>query len=107
MQYGLHEKLHQKLNPTRVSAAPAVSQPDHDAVLHQFKTQLDLSADQTEKISMILEDYRHYYDSLNEQVEDLRSTGRTRIIQILDDRQRDKFEKMMDQLAPQLDSSKK
>jgi len=114
MQHGLHDKLHQKLNPT-VSAAPAV-QPDREAVLHQFKTKLDLSADQTEKIAMILEDYRHYYDSLQDQIddlrlrdqiEDLRSTGRTRIMQILDTKQRDKFEKMMDELAPQLDSTKK
>jgi hypothetical protein len=115
MQHGLHEKLHQKLNPT-VSAAPAIAQPDREAVLHQFKTKLDLSSDQTEKIAMILEDYRHYYDSLQDQIddlrlrdqiEDLRSTGRTRIMQVLDSQQRDKFEKMMDELAPQLDSSKK
>jgi hypothetical protein len=115
MQHGLHDKLHQKLNPT-VSAAPAVPQPDREAVLHQFKTKLDLSTDQTEKIAMILEDYRHYYDSLQDQIddlrlrdqiEDLRSTGRTRIMQILDTEQRTKFEKMMDELAPQLDSTKK
>ncbi len=101
----------------RFLAAPAVPQPDREAVvLHQFKTKLDLSTDQTEKIAMILEDYRHYYDSLQDQIddlrlrdqiEDLRSTGRTRIMQILDDKQRDKFEKMMDELAPQLDSTKK
>jgi len=116
MQHGLHEKLHQKLNPITVSAAPAVIQPDREAVLRQFKTKLDLSADQTDKIAMILEDYRHYYDSLQDQIddlrlrdqiEDLRSTGRTRIMQILDDGQRSKFEKMMDELAPQLDSAKK
>jgi hypothetical protein len=103
MQHGLHEKLHQKLNPT-VSAA---GQPDRDAVLHQFKTQLDLSPDQTDKIAMILEDYRHYYDSLRDQTEDLRSTGRARIMQILDERQRDKFEKIMGELVPQLDGTRK
>ena len=116
MQYGLHEKLHQKLNAVTVSAAPAAPQPNREAVLRQFKTKLDLSADQTEKIAMVLEDYRHYYDSLQDQIddlrlrdqmEDLRSTGRTRIMQILDEGQRDKFEKMMDELAPQLDNSKK
>jgi hypothetical protein len=116
MRYGLHEKLHQKLNPATVSAAPAVPQPDREAVLKQFKTKLDLSTDQTQKIAMILEDYRHYYDSLQDQIddlrlrdqiEDLRSTGRTRIMEILDERQRDKFGKMMDELAPQLDSSRK
>jgi hypothetical protein len=103
---GFHDKLHQKLNPT-VSAAAAVPQPDREAVLHQFKTQLDLSADQTEKIGVILEDYRHYYDSLRDQTDDLRSTGRARIMQILDSQQRDKFAKIMDELAPQLDGSKK
>jgi len=105
MRYGLHDKLHEKINHT-VSAAAAVPQLDRDAVVHQFKTQLDLSSDQTDQIAMILEDYRHYYDSLNEQLEDLRSTGRKRIFQILDPSQQQKFDKMMVELAP-LDSRKK
>ena len=56
---------------------------------------------------MVLEDYRHYYESLQDQLDDLRSTGRTRIVQILQPGQREKFEKMMDELVPQLGEAKK
>lgn len=98
MHFGLHDKLH------RVSAA---SQPSREAVLENFKTKLDLTGDQTAQIALVLEDYRQYYQSLQEQLDDLRDTGRKRILQVLDPAQRDKFEKMMSDLAPQLDSTAK
>jgi hypothetical protein len=66
-----------------------------------------LSQDQTDQIAVVLEDYRHYYESLEDQLDDLRSTGRTRIVQILNPGQRDKFEKMMNELVPQLGDIKK
>jgi len=94
MQFGLHDKLH------RVTAAS--HEPTRDAVLQKFKTELDLSGDQSQRIALVLDDYRMYYQSLQDQFDDLRSTGRTRILQILNPDQRDKFEKMMTELAPQL-----
>jgi len=99
MHLGLHEKLHRT-----VVAAPR--EPGREAVLQRFRTELDLSSDQYEKIALVLEDYRQYYQSLQDQLDDLRSTGRTRIVQILRPDQRDKFEKMMNELAPQLAPAK-
>ena len=99
MSYGVHGWLHR--------AVSAQHEPGRDAVLQNFKTKLNLSSDQVEKIALVLEDYRHYYDSLQDQIDDVRSTGRSRIVQILDPDQRDKFEKMMAELAPQLDSGRK
>jgi hypothetical protein len=95
MRSGLHEKLHRT-----VSAASR--EPSRDAVLQKFRSELDLSGDQSQKIALVLDDYRLYYQSLQDQFDDLRSTGRTRILQILNPEQRDKFEKMMSELAPQL-----
>jgi hypothetical protein len=95
MQLGLHEKLHR-------SVAAASREPSREAVLQRFRTELDLSGDQSDKIAMVLEDYRQYYQSLQDQLDDLRSTGKTRILQILNPDQREKFEKMMNDLAPQL-----
>jgi hypothetical protein len=95
MQLGLHERLHRA-----VAAAPR--EPSREAVLQQFRTELDLSSDQSEKIALVLEDYQQYYQSLRDQLDDLRSTGKTRILQILNPDQRDKFEKRMGELAPQL-----
>ena len=51
---------------------------------------------------MVLDDWGQYYQSLQEQFEDLRSTGKNRILEILNPDQRDRFEKMMKDLAPQL-----
>ena len=72
-------------------------------VLQRFKAEMDLSGDQSEKLGMVLDDYRQYYQSLQDQLDDLRSTGKTRILAILNPQQRDRFEKMMSDLAPQLE----
>lgn len=106
MRYGLHDRLH------RVAAAAAPThesnrEPNHAAVLQDFKTKLDLSAEQTDQIAVVLQDYSHYYESLQDQLDDLRSTGLSRILQILQPGQREKFEKMRTELAPQLNSEPK
>jgi hypothetical protein len=94
MQLGLHDKLH------RTTSASS-RELNRDMVLQKFKTELNLSGEQVEGIAMVLEDYRQYYQSLQEQLDDLRATGKTRIVQILNPEQRVKFEKMMTDLAPQ------
>jgi hypothetical protein len=109
MQLGLHDLLHR---PKPASAAPPVTAqpvtvkaghpPGHDAVLTKFQTELALSGDQTAKLALVLDDYSQYYQSLQDQLDDLRATGKNRIMLILDPEQREKFEKMMNDLAPQL-----
>jgi hypothetical protein len=96
MQYGLHDRLHRSVS----AAAPRDS--SREAVLANFKTKLDLSPEQTEQISVVLQDYSHYYESLQDQLDDLRSTGLSRIVRILQPGQREKFEKMRTELVPQL-----
>jgi uncharacterized membrane-anchored protein YhcB (DUF1043 family) len=86
--------------------APVSAQQNREAVLNRFRTQLDLDGGQVQKLSLLLDDYSQYYESLQEQLDDLRSTGKTRIMQILNPQQRDRFEKMMNDLAPQLTGGK-
>jgi hypothetical protein len=100
MQLGLHDKLHR-------TASAATREPNRDVVLQKFKKELQLSGAQTEGIALVLEDYGKYYQSLQDQLDDLRLTGKTRILQILNPDQRAKFEKMMTDLAPQLQGSGK
>ena len=95
MQLGIHGKMHR-------TAAAAPQDTNRDAILSRFKTQLDLSGAQTEQLGLVLDDFGQYYQSLEEQLDDLRATGKTRIIAILNPEQREKFEKMMSDLAPQL-----
>jgi hypothetical protein len=75
---------------------------NRDAILSQFKTELGLTEPQAERLALVLDDYRQYYQSLQDQLDDLRATGKTRIMAILDPEQRQKFEKMMTDLGPQL-----
>jgi Spy/CpxP family protein refolding chaperone len=96
MKYGLHDRLH------RVAAAAPSRESSHDAMLQDFKTKLDLSSEQTDQIAVVLQDYSHYYESLQDQLDDLRSTGLSRILQILQPGQREKFQKMRAELVPQL-----
>ena len=100
MQLGLHDKLHR----TAAAASKPVPLAAKDAVLQRFKTELSLSPAQTQQISSILDDYRHYYQSLQDQLDDVRALGKTRIVQILDEGQRQKFDKMMNELQPQLEA---
>jgi hypothetical protein len=91
MKFGLHEILHRSTAPT-----------SKEAVLQKFRADLNLTPAQTERISLILDDYRHYYQSVQDQQDDIRATGKMRILQELDPAQRDKFEKMMGEIPPQL-----
>lgn len=100
MQLGLHDKLHR----TAAAASKPVPLAAKDAVLQRFKTELNLTPAQTQQISSILDDYRHYYESLQDQLDDVRAMGKTRIVQILDDQQRQKFDKMMSELQAPLEA---
>ena len=105
MKYGLHDQLHHSpvasAATTAVSAKPSAD--DQAAVLEHYRSELNLTPEQAEKLAAVLEDYKHYYQSVQEQIEelrlrdqidDLRSTGKDRILEILNSDQRKKFEKM-------------
>jgi hypothetical protein len=112
MQLGLHEVLHRASSlrgiiphtaaPVPPAATTTAGAAGHQAVLIRFQTELGLTTAQTEKLALVLDDYSQYYQSLQDQLDDLRASGKTRIMQLLDADQRVKFEKMMNQLAPQL-----
>jgi hypothetical protein len=100
MQLGLHEKLHRAVS----TPSPA---PTRDVLLQRFNTELGLSQDQSHKIANVLADYSQYYQSLQDQLDDVRATGRTQILQILNPDQRDRFEKIMNDMGPQLETPSK
>jgi hypothetical protein len=91
MKFGLHQLLHKSSVPT-----------SKEGVLQKFRTDLNLTPAQTQKISLILDDYQHYYQSVQDQQDDIRATGKMRILQELDPAQRDKFQKMMGEIPPQV-----
>lgn len=57
--------------------------------LQRLRKELELTDEQTRQLSMILDDVSKYYDNVL-------SDGQTRVMQMLDDRQKEKFQKMLD-----------
>ena len=63
--------------------------------LQKFKKELDLSPSQTQEFERIIDDFMSYYQVAQAQMEDVRATGKSRILKILHEDQKVKFEKMM------------
>ncbi len=101
MRYGLHDQIHQVAEAAPMAKAEPV--PNQEALLEKYRIELNLSSEQTQKLAVVLNDYQHYYQAVQEQIEemrlrdqidDLRATGKNRILEILNADQRAKFEHM-------------
>jgi Spy/CpxP family protein refolding chaperone len=90
MQFGLHDKMHRAI----ATPSSSVAAPTQKTMLERFDSELALSPEQSHQIAGVLADYTQYYQSLQDQLDDLRATGRTQILQVLTPDQRNKFEKM-------------
>ena len=104
MQLGLHSKLHRLAVTNPIPAIASTPVQSRETVLQRFNSELGLSQDQSRKIANVLEDYTQYYQSLQDQLDDVRATGRTQILQILNPDQRVKFDKLMSEVSPQLEA---
>ncbi len=79
-------------------SGPSLKLGNKEIFLQKFKKELDLTPAQVRDVSAALEDFNMYYQSLQDQLEDVRSTGKSRILQILTPEQRTKFEQMLNGL---------
>jgi Spy/CpxP family protein refolding chaperone len=90
MQEGLHAQLHR---------SKAYWQGDKAEFSYQrLKTELNLTPEQSERLKTILDDFVKYHEDLEAQIEDVRATGRNRIVQILTPEQRKRFEELSGKL---------
>jgi hypothetical protein len=76
----------------------AWNEAGREITLQKFKKELDLSPHQTEEMERILDDFMTYYQYAQAQMEDVRATGKGRILRILHEDQKIKFEKMMGEM---------
>ncbi len=86
--------LHRRLHPSATSS----SWKDPNAAkifIDRCRKDLNLSPKQSQEMSAILDDYKSYYQSVQDQLDDVRATGKGKIMELLDDEQRKKFEKML------------
>ncbi|MBX9600520.1 MAG: hypothetical protein K2X35_05940 [Bryobacteraceae bacterium] len=89
MRLGLQSKV--RVAP----AGPAWTEDNKQIFLQKFKSELNLSPEQAGQLTAVLEDYTMYYKSLEDQLADVRASGKTRILEILDAEQKKKFERML------------
>jgi Spy/CpxP family protein refolding chaperone len=90
MRFGLHEKLHQGVVYFRGDKT--------EFSYDQLRRDLNLTPDQSARLKTILDDFVKYHEDLEAQIEDVRATGRNRIVQILNPEQRKRFEQLSEQL---------
>ena len=89
MRWGLHERLHPGSTTSWKDPQAAKS------FLVRCRKELNLTPKQAEEMSTILDDYKLYYQSVQDQLDEVRSTGKSRIMALLDEQQRQKFEKLL------------
>jgi hypothetical protein len=94
MRAGLHDKMHRSANAYWRDGRNEFS-------YDRLRKDLDLTLEQSERLKTILDDFDKYHEDLQAQIEDVRATGKNRIMQMLDARQRQRFEQLSNQLAPQ------
>lgn len=79
-------------------SGPSWKEGPREISLQKFRKELDLSADQEREMETVLDDFVTYYQTLQAQMDDVRATGKQRILRILRDDQKQKFEKMIGEL---------
>ena len=94
MRAGLHDKMHR-------SASAYWRDGRNEFSYDRLKKDLDLTPDQSERLKTILDDFDKYHEDLQAQIEDVRATGKNRIMQMLDARQRQRFEQLSNHLPSQ------
>lgn len=95
MRFGLHERIHQ-------SSATLRDPNTAKAFLERCKKELHLTPQQSAEMATILDDYKIYYQSLQDQLEEVRATGKSRIMALLDDQQKARFEQLLrSEMQPQ------
>ena len=66
--------------------------------LERFRRELNLNEEQTRQMEVVLNDFVTYYQTLQEQMNEVRSSGKARIMQVLNEEQRQKFTRMISEL---------
>jgi len=66
--------------------------------LQRFRKELDLTPQQAAEIERVLDDFVMYYQTLQAQMDDVRATGKNRILKLLREDQQQKFVRMLSDL---------
>jgi hypothetical protein len=82
----------------RHRSAPVWREGGKEISLQKFKKELNLTHEQAAEIETVLDDFVTYYQSLQAQMDDVRAVGKSRIMKLLNDDQKHKFDRMLTEL---------
>jgi hypothetical protein len=88
----LHSKLFPQPEPQPIEIARHVG-------LTRLKAELNLTSDQEKIVTKELDDYAKYYQNIEEQREDVAEHGKQRILDVLNDQQKERFNKIFNRGA--------
>mgnify|MGYP005848783223 CR=1 FL=1 len=91
MRYGVHAQTH--------SQAPYWSEAGKEISLQRLQRELALSEKQSEEIALVLDDFVKYMHSLQVQMDEVRADGKQRILLVLNNEQKQKFQEMLSELS--------
>lgn len=79
-------------------SAPTWKAEDRKQVFQLFQKELNLTQEQSGQLEIVLDDFSMYIQNLQAQYEEVRASGRDRIMRILTPEQQEKFKKLVTQL---------
>jgi len=79
----------------RIAQPQAYTIEGKQVALDRLTKELELTPEQAAQLEMVLDDFIMYVQMLQFQMDEVRASGKARILNILNDNQRVKFEKIM------------
>lgn len=83
------------------AATPVFPKTNKEISLPHLRDELHLDQEQTKQVGAILDDVTKYTHTLQDQMDDVRADGRTRISRVLKPEQRQKFDQVLSEMQKQ------
>ena len=90
--------LAMKLSVPPQRGGPWWKQDGREISLQRFQKELNLTPEQATEVERVLDDFMMYYQTLQAQMDDVRATGKGRILKLLNEEQQKKFDKMLGEI---------
>ncbi|MBK5290911.1 MAG: hypothetical protein JJE04_04350 [Acidobacteriia bacterium] len=69
-----------------------------EVTLQMFRKELKLTEEQSAEVETVLDDFVMYYQTLQAQMDEVRASGKDRILRLLNEDQKEKFSRMLTDL---------
>ena len=92
MRAGLHNAMHREVRFWQNGGT--------QLSYERLKKDLNLTPQQADSIRSVLDDFVKYHQDLQNQIEDVRATGKNRIMAVLNPEQKQRFEKLCLEVQP-------